>query len=95
MDNGCGFFRWYDPPICARSKKVIPGLLRRIRDLESRVEDGMNSELNGFSYSGVSSGRVLVEDEAISRLVIVKKIRMNFFWFFRIRIRIKIRKSYS
>ena len=42
----------------------------------------MNSELNGFSYSGVSSGRVLVEDEVISRLGFVKKIRMNFFGFF-------------
>ena len=23
-ENGCGFFRWYDPPMCARSRKVIP-----------------------------------------------------------------------
>ncbi len=39
----CGFFRWYDPPICARSKMVIPGLLRRIEELQMRL-----GENNGF-----------------------------------------------
>nr|GMD79742.1 zinc finger, GRF-type [Ipomoea batatas] len=23
----CGFVRWYDPPMCSRSKTIIPGLL--------------------------------------------------------------------
>ena len=73
MDNGCGFFCWYDPPICERSKKVIPGLLRRIRELESRVEDGMHSEVNGFSDSVVSREKVLVEDEENSRLSVDKR----------------------
>ncbi len=46
LDNGCGFFRWYDPPMCARLKKVIPGLLRRIRELEARIEDEMHNEVD-------------------------------------------------
>ena len=36
-ENGCGFFRWYDPPICPRSKIIIPGLVRKIHELESQV----------------------------------------------------------
>ena len=35
-DLNCGFFRWFDPPICARSKQIIPRLLRRLRELEMR-----------------------------------------------------------
>ncbi|XP_017245521.1 uncharacterized protein LOC108217189 [Daucus carota subsp. sativus] len=32
--NACNFHQWFDPPMCARSKAIIPGLLRRIRNLE-------------------------------------------------------------
>ncbi|KAL5577050.1 hypothetical protein UlMin_018749 [Ulmus minor] len=46
----CGFFRWYDPPICARSKMVIPGLLRRIQELEMRLREN-----NGFEGIGRNS----------------------------------------
>ncbi|KAK2648583.1 hypothetical protein Ddye_016072, partial [Dipteronia dyeriana] len=35
-DDNCCFFRWYDPSICTRSKKIILGLLRRISELEMR-----------------------------------------------------------
>ncbi|KAM6543323.1 hypothetical protein CsatB_007770 [Cannabis sativa] len=35
--EGHGFWMWYDPPICQRLKDVIPGLLRRIRNLEREV----------------------------------------------------------
>ncbi|KAK2640548.1 hypothetical protein Ddye_028343 [Dipteronia dyeriana] len=41
--GNCGFFRWSDHPICVRSKVIIPGLLRRIQDLEMR-----SLETNGF-----------------------------------------------
>ncbi|KAK2635806.1 hypothetical protein Ddye_030598 [Dipteronia dyeriana] len=41
--GNCGFFRWSDPPMCARSKVIIPGLLRRIQDLEMR-----SLKTNGF-----------------------------------------------
>ncbi|KAG8382761.1 hypothetical protein BUALT_Bualt05G0110900 [Buddleja alternifolia] len=33
-NGGCGFFSWLDPPMCERSKNVIPGLLRSIRSME-------------------------------------------------------------
>ncbi|PON61596.1 Zinc finger, GRF-type [Parasponia andersonii] len=33
--GGCGFFYWVDPKMYERSKRIIPGLLRRIRDLEA------------------------------------------------------------
>ncbi|KAG8387774.1 hypothetical protein BUALT_Bualt02G0056200 [Buddleja alternifolia] len=35
--GGCGFFSWYDPQMCARSKAIIPGLLRGRNQLESEV----------------------------------------------------------
>ena len=57
MDNGCGFFGWYYSPMCARSKKMILGLLRRIYELELRVEYEMLEDGN-FSESAVSSTRL-------------------------------------
>ena len=55
--NGCGFFHWYDPPMNARSRKVIPGLLRRIRQLEARIDDEIHNEVE-LSGSSVSSLRM-------------------------------------
>ena len=60
---------------------MIPGLLRRIRELELRVEDGMHSQVHGFSDSVVSSGRVLVKDEENSKLSVDKRWKENFCWF--------------
>lgn len=34
----CGFFQWVDAPLCNRAKVVIPGLLRRLRAMESEHE---------------------------------------------------------
>ncbi|KAM7530607.1 hypothetical protein LguiB_034017 [Lonicera macranthoides] len=34
----CGYFECIDPPICARSKEIIPGLLRRINRCEKKLE---------------------------------------------------------
>ncbi|WOG91915.1 hypothetical protein DCAR_0311170 [Daucus carota subsp. sativus] len=36
--NGCNFFRWTDPPVCARGRAVICGLLRRIERNEEELE---------------------------------------------------------
>ncbi|XP_031129330.1 uncharacterized protein LOC116031041 [Ipomoea triloba] len=39
-ENGgqiCGFVRWYDPPMCARLKRIILGLLRRINRNEEDI----------------------------------------------------------
>ena len=46
----CGFFSWYDRPICAKSKKIIPRLLKRIRELETKM-----GEENGTSSTYVST----------------------------------------
>ncbi|KAL3620390.1 hypothetical protein CASFOL_035302 [Castilleja foliolosa] len=35
--SSCGFFRWYDGELCARSKAVIPGLLRKTEKLEFQL----------------------------------------------------------
>ena len=32
--RGCRYFEWYDPPMCARAKIIIPWLLRRVESLE-------------------------------------------------------------
>ncbi|KAK0571541.1 hypothetical protein LWI29_017747 [Acer saccharum] len=65
-DGHCGFFRWYDPPICARAKKIVPGLLRRISELEMRL-----GEENGFEDIDTSyTTAVIVDQEASSAAVI-------------------------
>ncbi|KAK6121476.1 hypothetical protein DH2020_044784 [Rehmannia glutinosa] len=35
--GGCSFFDWEDPPMCRRSKVIIPGLLRKINALKEDV----------------------------------------------------------
>ncbi|KAG8371573.1 hypothetical protein BUALT_Bualt13G0102000 [Buddleja alternifolia] len=35
--GGCGFFEWFDPPMCNRSRNVIPGLLRNVDRLETEL----------------------------------------------------------
>nr|KAJ0227172.1 hypothetical protein LSAT_V11C100030350 [Lactuca sativa] len=38
-NSSCGFIGWYDEPMCARSKVIIPGLLRTINKLRKAVND--------------------------------------------------------
>ena len=40
----CRFFRWHDPPICVRSRQIILGLLRRIRELEMSIGESNDFE---------------------------------------------------
>ncbi|PON67760.1 hypothetical protein TorRG33x02_263550 [Trema orientale] len=61
--GGCGFFYWVDPEMCERSKRVIPGLLRRIRDLEaeeSSFDEGevgaRQSYTTAYDSSGIRGG---------------------------------------
>ncbi|KAL8263918.1 hypothetical protein R6Q59_022048 [Mikania micrantha] len=35
----CNFFIWIDPPMCARSSVIIPGLLRSREQFEQRVKE--------------------------------------------------------
>ncbi|KAH7843898.1 hypothetical protein Vadar_022068 [Vaccinium darrowii] len=40
----CDDFVWIDPAMCARSKQIIPGLLRRINKAESEIETAKLNE---------------------------------------------------
>ena len=35
--NRCGFFAWFDLPMCERAKVIILGLLRRMNNEEDRM----------------------------------------------------------
>ncbi|GER45281.1 GRF zinc finger containing protein [Striga asiatica] len=37
-NGGCDFFSWVDPPMCNRSKQIIPGLLRKSNQLRAQNE---------------------------------------------------------
>ena len=37
--SNCPFLGWLDPPMCARSVDIIPGLLRRMNALRGVVEE--------------------------------------------------------
>ncbi|KAG5525179.1 hypothetical protein RHGRI_031753 [Rhododendron griersonianum] len=36
--GACGYFEWVDPPMCARSRVVIPGLIRSNGRLEAQLK---------------------------------------------------------
>ncbi|XP_012839459.1 PREDICTED: uncharacterized protein LOC105959844 [Erythranthe guttata] len=36
--GGCNYFAWVDPPMCERSRQIIPGLLRRINNNEKELK---------------------------------------------------------
>ncbi|CAI9294954.1 unnamed protein product [Lactuca saligna] len=42
-DSVCGFIGWVDLPMCARSKTIIPGLLRNINTLEEGCNEPVRS----------------------------------------------------
>ncbi|KAK1577200.1 hypothetical protein Q3G72_019744 [Acer saccharum] len=62
-DANCGFFRWYDSPMCARSKIIIHGLLRRIQELEIGLSETNGFEGNDRSYTHVST--IVVDEEKL------------------------------
>ncbi|GER41163.1 GRF zinc finger containing protein [Striga asiatica] len=35
--GGCTYFIWIDPPMCMRSRQVIPGLRKRVDRLEAEI----------------------------------------------------------
>ncbi|XP_019155899.1 PREDICTED: uncharacterized protein LOC109181237 [Ipomoea nil] len=49
---GCGFIDWYDTPMCYRSKRIIPGLLKRINRQDEEIRK-LNSKLR--SEQGLKS----------------------------------------
>ncbi|KAK4838837.1 hypothetical protein QYF36_016842 [Acer negundo] len=56
--GNCGFFRWYDPPMCAMSKVIIHGLLRRILDVEMR-----SLETNGIEGNNTFVSPIVANEE--------------------------------
>uniref|UniRef100_A0A803NTW9 Uncharacterized protein n=1 Tax=Cannabis sativa TaxID=3483 RepID=A0A803NTW9_CANSA len=42
--GSCNFWRWLDPKMCDRSRQVIPGLLRKIKQLESEISSITENE---------------------------------------------------
>ncbi|KAM7508453.1 hypothetical protein LguiA_018906 [Lonicera macranthoides] len=44
--NGCSYFQWIDPPMCARSTHIIPGLLRRVN--RGKIVVGMYKKREKF-----------------------------------------------
>ncbi|CAA0839001.1 Unknown protein [Striga hermonthica] len=36
--SGCDYFDWFDPPMCRRSKMIIPGLLRKMNERQTEIE---------------------------------------------------------
>ncbi|PIN03175.1 hypothetical protein CDL12_24306 [Handroanthus impetiginosus] len=36
--GGCSYFAWIDPPMCSRSRQIIPGLLWRINKIEDELK---------------------------------------------------------
>ncbi|CAA0829044.1 Unknown protein [Striga hermonthica] len=36
-NGGCNYFSWIDPPMCPRSRQIIPGLLKRVNRLENEL----------------------------------------------------------
>ena len=39
--GGCGYFYWFDPPMCRRSKQIIPGLLRKKNAIEVKYKNAL------------------------------------------------------
>ena len=42
--NGCSFFIWIDPPMCNRARMIIPGLLRRLTEMEEDIKRAKRRE---------------------------------------------------
>ncbi|KAK6158799.1 hypothetical protein DH2020_006113 [Rehmannia glutinosa] len=45
--GGCSFFDWEDPPMCRRSRVIIPGLLRKINALKEDV-NALKEDVNAL-----------------------------------------------
>lgn len=72
---GCGFIRWFDPPMCARAMKIIPGLLRRINKNEEEIV-ALKSKLQArgcVDAKGVDAKRVY-NKKALMAIVVVISI---------------------
>ncbi|XP_012852405.1 PREDICTED: uncharacterized protein LOC105972015 [Erythranthe guttata] len=54
----CDVFRWWDPEMCDRSKRIISGLLRKINKLENEVAMYKeNEEKSGIVVMSMQMGK--------------------------------------
>ncbi|KAG8368804.1 hypothetical protein BUALT_Bualt15G0084800 [Buddleja alternifolia] len=49
-NGGCSFFPWLDPPMCERSKNVIPGLYIGPLDQWKKLRERLTSERGSFGF---------------------------------------------
>nr|GMC49300.1 uncharacterized protein LOC109191851 [Ipomoea batatas] len=60
--RGCGFIEWFDHAMCKSSKKIIPGLLKRLNKQEEDLKffsSGMNTSSGSVAKpacSGITIG---------------------------------------
>ncbi|PWA95313.1 zinc finger, GRF-type [Artemisia annua] len=57
----CDFIDWYDPPMCARSVSIIPGLLRARNAIQATLDDTRREAAKMKKYlilSGAVGNRV-------------------------------------
>ena len=71
----CGFFEWLDPPMCSRSKQIIPGLLKKINRLEN---DTKSLSIEGSEDYGENGQYSAVETSVVMKLIATecKKLKL-------------------
>ncbi|GJS74928.1 zinc finger, GRF-type containing protein [Tanacetum coccineum] len=62
--TNCGIIDWYDPPMCDRAVQIIPGLLRRINQLQQTIADYQAPETNVEEIADYQAQEVNVEEIA-------------------------------
>ncbi|KAK4431052.1 hypothetical protein Salat_0867200 [Sesamum alatum] len=55
----CRSFQWVDPPMCRRSREVIPGLLNRLSQYETFTKKA-KERIEALEYSRRRSDRILM-----------------------------------
>ncbi|GER32692.1 GRF zinc finger containing protein [Striga asiatica] len=71
----CGFYKWLDSEMCARSKQIIPGLLSKLNNLEDELNDFMIRERKlEAELREANSKRITMEKQ----LDVLKNEKKNF-----------------
>ena len=62
--GACGFFLWVDPPLCARARQIIPGLLKRsTNELQGKLQVHRRREKWLFVCCDIIDFFLVVESE--------------------------------
>nr|GMC90672.1 uncharacterized protein LOC109193515 [Ipomoea batatas] len=68
--GGCGFVTWFDPPMCSRSKMIIPGLLRRINRNDQEIEV-LKAKIRDISNTNASNSSVKIKLKSLCFVVLI------------------------